>query len=431
MRRRSVEAVLGALALAGVCGTGALAACSSSSSPGTPPDAATDGNASPGPPDAGDASPGDATLGTDTGSPAADAGADADANATDAAADSAQPDVNAPPLNFNFDGGADCGVGPRGEPTELSCTGLYSDFAAKTVTPGIVQYDPGLTFWSDGAQKTRWLSLPPGTQIDTTDMDEWVFPIGTRIWKEFRLPDGDGGAETRVETRLLWKIDHLTWYRTTYVWTPDGETSATELTSGEFDAGGSTYEIPSQQKCNQCHHGRKDGVLGIEAVSLSSPLASGLTLQSLGDAGLLTAPPTAPYVIPGDPTQAAALAWLHSNCGTACHNEGYGQAENTGFWMRLDVAKLASVEATDTYTTGWNRPTTAFPIPGVTGTSYRLHACDTSSSCAYYRAGHRDGVDGTPSGTQMPPIDTHIVDGVDLAGLGAWIDEGCADAGHD
>ena len=203
-------------------------------------------------------------------------------------------------------------------------------------------------------------------------MDEWTFPIGTRIWKEFRLPIADGGEGTRVETRLLWKIDAMTWYRTTYLWTADGESSATELTTGASDAGGTSYEVPSQQKCNQCHHGRKDGVLGIEAVSLSSPRATGIPIGALADAGLLTAPPAAPYVVPGDATQAAALAWLHSNCGTACHNGGNGQAESTGFWMRLDVATLASVQTTDTYTTGWNQPTQAFPIPGVTGTSYRL-----------------------------------------------------------
>jgi hypothetical protein len=87
------------------------------------------------------------------------------------------------------------------------------------------------------------------------------------------------------------------------------------------------------------------------------------------------------------------------------------------------------VQATDTYTTGWNVPTQNFTIPDASA-SFRIHACDTSSSCAYYRPSVRDGLDGTPVNTQMPPIDTHKVDVPDLAVIAAWINEAC-DAGHD
>ena len=92
--------------------------------------------------------------------------------------------------------------------------------------------------------------------------------------------------------------------------------------------------------------------------------------------------------------------------------------------MRLDVATLASVQATNTYTTGWNQQTQGFQIPDA-ATTYRLSACDTTSSCAYYRADHRNGFAGTPPGTQMPPLATHLVDTADMAALKAWIDEGC------
>ena len=99
----------------------------------------------------------------------------------------------------------DCGVGPVGEPTELRCTGLYSDWDSKTVATDAQLYDPGLHLWSDGADKTRWIYLPAGQKIDTSDMDEWAFPVGTKIWKEFRLSLADAATETRIETRLLWK----------------------------------------------------------------------------------------------------------------------------------------------------------------------------------------------------------------------------------
>jgi len=125
----------------------------------------------------------------------------------------------------------------------------------------------------------------------------------------------------------------------------------------------------------------------------------------------------------------ATLGWLHINCGVPCHNSAGGLAGNTGFYMRLDVADLSSVQATDTYTTGWNHHTHNFTIPDA-GETFRFHACDLSESAVYYRDGHRTGVDGTPSSVQMPPIVTHVVDDAAMATLAAWITESC-DGGTD
>jgi hypothetical protein len=405
-RRRSWRLALVLSVLGGVTAAAILGACSSASSHGT-------GN------DGGEAD-------TSLDSPAAyDALGDA---LTDSRLDGSM-DGSATVDGAPGDGGpsldaGDCGIGPAGEPTELSCTGLYSDWATKTVSSDVKQFAPGYPLWSDGAQKTRWVYLPPGQTINTSDMDEWTFPVGTKFWKEFKLPIGDDSSTpVRIETRLLWKRSAGDWYRTTYRWSEDGQTSATELTNGELDANGDGYQIPSQLFCNTCHDGRKDGVLGFEAVSLASTQASGFDMQELLDAGLLTDPPDSSLVVPGDPTAAAALAWLHANCGTACHNRGSGEAQSTGFWTRLDVATLSSVKATDTYTTGWDVQTTSYRIPEA-GTTYRFHACDLGASAAYYRASKRDGIDGTPPMTQMPPIDTHMVDDAGLAALAAWIDCG-------
>ncbi|HEY8086360.1 MAG TPA: hypothetical protein VIF09_00895 [Polyangiaceae bacterium] len=347
-----------------------------------------------------------------------------DASTEGSAADASDAATDGPDL-FP-EGGGDCGAGATGEPTELRCTGLYSDWPSKTVATGVTQYDPGLHLWSDGASKTRWIYLPPGQKIDTSDMDEWTFPVGTKIWKEFRLPLGDGGTETRIETRLLWKLAPTTWYRTTYRWSADGQTSTLEEVAGEMDAGGTGYEVPSQLECNDCHNGRLDGVLGFEAVALSTSGATPITLQTLAAQSLITTTPDAGIVIPGDATESAALAYMHMNCGVACHNPN-GAASFSGFLMRLDVSTLASVKATNAYTTGWNVTTNNYNIPNVTP-SYRIHACDLASSCAYYRPDHRDGVNGAQLGTQMPPVDSHVVDVAGVAAIAAWIEQGC-DAG--
>jgi hypothetical protein len=318
------------------------------------------------------------------------------------------------------EGPADCGVGDAGEPLELRCAGLYSDFASKTVAPGVVPYDPGLHLWSDGADKSRWISLPAGQTIDTSNMDEWVFPVGTRLYKEFVL----GGV--RIETRMLWKRGPQNWYPTTYRWSADGQSSATELLTGELDVTDAGYEVPSQARCVKCHSGRRDFVLGFEAVSLSTPAATGLTMSALVAQSRLTKPPSAPLTIPGTAVEQAALGYLHANCGETCHNANSDAAAlYTGLFLRLEVGSLASVAATNAYKTSWNVATQLYM-----GAPKRVAPCDIASSCIYVRPSQRDGLQDARAGTQMPPVDTHAVDAVGISAIAAWINEGCvSDAG--
>src|SRR4051794_23701405 len=69
-------------------------------------------------------------------------------------------------------------------PMTLIDSGLCSDAACMQISSDVLAYTPQFQLWSDGATKKRWIYLPPGTQIDTTDMDYWQFPVGTKIWKE-------------------------------------------------------------------------------------------------------------------------------------------------------------------------------------------------------------------------------------------------------
>ena len=359
----------------------------------------------------------------------ADAASDAapvDATTETAAADTGEPDDagadgpvdSGPDVLVDASDAGPCDLDLAGEPTELRCTGLYSDWGSRTISSAVQVYDPGLHLWSDGAVKTRWVYLPPGTTIDTSNMDEWTFPVGTKFWKQFVV----GGV--LIETRLLHKVGAGNWYATTYLWSSDAS-STIELTTGAPNVNDAGYEVPSQAKCTQCHQGRADYVLGFEAVSLSSPGASGLPMATLVARNLLTAPPDAGLAVPGNPVESAALGYLHANCGITCHNPTNGLAHTTGLFMRLNVSSLASVGATDTYKTAWNVPTTGFHV-----VPERLAQCSPASSCVYYRMSHRDGLDGAPIGTQMPPIDTHQVDPTGEAILTAWLDEGC-DAGVD
>ncbi|MBA3538393.1 MAG: hypothetical protein H0T79_02085 [Deltaproteobacteria bacterium] len=37
------------------------------------------------------------------------------------------------------------------------------------------EYVPQYELWADGATKHRWITLPPGAKIDTSDMSSWKF----------------------------------------------------------------------------------------------------------------------------------------------------------------------------------------------------------------------------------------------------------------
>lgn len=234
-------------------------------------------------------------------------------------------------------------------PSDLRCTGLYADFDARTIAPDAREFAPAGSFWSDGATKRRFLKLPAGSKIDTTDMDEWVFPVGTKVWKEFAV----GGKV--IETRLFTKVEPARWVFTTYVWRADATAALRDDTGARNVAG--TYEIPSAVQCSKCHGGHTDRLLGVEAVSLGLPGATGLTLATLANEGLLSVPPPATTItLPGDARAQAALGYLHINCGVPCHSpNSRGTSSFTGLLMRLSAKALlagpVNVADTDTYKT--------------------------------------------------------------------------------
>ena len=119
------------------------------------------------------------------------------------------------------DGGADAtdavDTGPAGDPMLLSQTGLYADVAAGTLAPGVYAFQPQYPLWSDSASKRRWVSIPAGMKIDTSDMDFWDYPSGTKFWKEFTR-DGADGKPVRVETRLLMKRSPGDWFAMAFKW---------------------------------------------------------------------------------------------------------------------------------------------------------------------------------------------------------------------
>src|SRR5438105_14558609 len=69
-------------------------------------------------------------------------------------------------------------------PRLLSQTGAFTDTRTLTPSASLIPYDLNVAFWSDGAFKTRWMSLPHQNDSNTTRIafaptGEWIFPKGT------------------------------------------------------------------------------------------------------------------------------------------------------------------------------------------------------------------------------------------------------------
>jgi hypothetical protein len=312
-------------------------------------------------------------------------------------------DIASPPPDFAVDAGVEDQalldlVMPTG-PQLLSQTGLYADFASRTLAPGIIEYQPRYELWSDGAVKNRYLLLPPNTKIDDGDMDDWVFPVGTKIWKQFTVPV-DGGGGIVVETRLLQKeIDSkYGWWEVAYVWRADGS-DADATPGGVEDPQGTIHRVPSQMDCNACHGNRRDVPIGVSAIQLSTPDGGMGLLTQLSDLGKLTRVPGTEYSPPGQGVVQDALGYLHGNCGH-CHNPEWGLAGRVHLWMRLTIAD-ATPEETATYKSAIGG-ITGHDLPGVGNIA--VQPGDPAHSQLYARMGHRD------DGWEMPPVCTKLVD---------------------
>lgn len=314
-------------------------------------------------------------------------------------------------------GAADCSEPSDAGPltTRLPCllseTGLFQA-DMETLEEGVHPYAPQFQLWSDGAEKRRWIQLPTGTQIDTSDMDFWSFPAGTKLWKEFSRDD------VRVETRLIEKQSTGAWRTVAYLWRED-QTEADAVPNGLENASGTPHDVPNADDCLTCHSQQPDKVLGFSAIQLShepvdvdDPLE--WTLETLMADGLLTAPPAEPFVVPGTDEERTFFGYLHANCGH-CHNpEGTANAQ-TGLDMWLKVADLeGSVDQFSVYSNlvdvdivkidGEHPAATKRIVPG-----------DFENSAIYQRFS-----DKTAAWT-MPPLATEVTDPAGQAAMEAFI----------
>ncbi len=312
------------------------------------------------------------------------------------------------------------------EPDTLFGTGLCLDKACMQINAQVSPYTPRFALWADAASKRRWIYLPTGSQIDTSDMDHWKFPQGTKLWMEFTAPDAYGNP-VRVETRYIVKVgpgDTVDdWFYVAYQWNPT-EDDTIAVPDGVTDANGTQHDIPSRTQCKGCHENlQPTRVLGFGAIQLdeaSPPSAGDLDLDGLVAVRWLSVnPPGASsphYPLPTDANDTYAtdaLGYLHANCGH-CHNPTSQVYTNIAITMvlRLEVGSLASVQATPTYTTTINQPVSANANGGPTTIVTPMQPDDSALIFRF---------ESTNAAIHMPALGSKVTDPTGDTLLRNWI----------
>ncbi|MFT4625662.1 MAG: putative repeat protein (TIGR03806 family) [Myxococcota bacterium] len=301
-------------------------------------------------------------------------------------------------------------AGPPGVdtfPTRLSETGCFDPADPSQPAAGLIPYTPAHAFWSDDAEKHRWLAVPDGEQVGITPEGDLDFPVGTVLAKDFHV---DGRP---VETRLYMHQEGGDWAGYSYAWRDDlSDADLVDAGGASVDAGPEPWEIPSRAGCNRCHTEAAGRSLGLELVQLAHPITYPSTgrradqLATLDHIGLFADPvPEGVLPLPGRDDAAAsadslARAYLHSNCSTCHRPDGGGRA---ALDLRVDVP-LAE--------TGLCEP----PLLGdfdIDGARLVLPG-DPARSILSVRMQRRDAY-------QMPPLGSNLVDIHGASLVDAWI----------
>jgi hypothetical protein len=290
----------------------------------------------------------------------------------------------------------------------LSETGLYAGAGELALSAEARPFEPTFKLWSDAADKARWLALPEASQVDTTDMDRWIFPIGTRAWKQFSL------AGVRLETRLIerYGTGRDDFWMGAFVWNEE-QTEAELVELGQTDLLGTPHDAPAQEDCTACHNGEPGRLLGFSALQLShaGSEATEWSLSSLVEEGRLSAPPAAAgYGAPGDDVAAAALGYLHANCGH-CHNSRGTSWPDTQMVLRLFVGEQV-LEETSVFRSIVGEELDYYRDTPLTT---RVVAGQPEQSAVIGRMQVREPKQ------QMPPLATEEVDQTGVDVVSAWI----------
>ena len=305
-------------------------------------------------------------------------------------------------------------------PKRLADTGLYLSGSTTQVRPENLPFSPQYPLWSDGATKRRWLHIPAGRFIDALRPDEWDFPSGTKLWKEF-------SHGKPIETRLIERLADGTWRFAAYVWNQEGTEATLAPAEGIAalpvkGAPREHYTIPGEADCRACHEGAAVPVLGVSALQLSpdrdvlaphAEAAGNIDLRGLIARGWLRNLPDEiaakpPRISADTPAARAALGYLHGNCGH-CHNDN-GAPPPVDLVLAHGVDRASAGKVTRSLLAR-----SRYRAAGATAPASVVEPGRPEESVLVARMRSRN-----PQ-TQMPPLGTQIADQQALELIERWI----------
>ena len=306
-------------------------------------------------------------------------------------------------------------------PEFLSQTGAFKDLINMTPNEGVIPYDMIEPFWSDGAEKFRWLSIPndgshdtPEEQIRFSENGNWEFPIGAVLIKHFEL----GGK--KLETRFEVRAEDGEYYFLTYKWN-DQDTDAYLLNRPLDESilvNGQTqiWHYPGRNECQTCHQQSIGTVLGVKTRYLNKNItyktgASANQLVTLSHLGVLDQTISDQDVSgflslasKNDPTaslETRARSYLDVNC-SYCHQPATGNR--------------ASIDARFTTPLENQNFVNASPLDDLEIEGAKIIVPGIPEKSVIY---HRVGTAGTS--IAMPPLAKNKVDQAGFELLTDWI----------
>lgn len=303
---------------------------------------------------------------------------------------------------------SDAVIAGTGFPQRLSEFGFFADGARQLPSERVVPYRLNTPLYSDGAEKLRFVYVPPGKQALAAGEGLLDLPVGSALIKTFAFPDK--GERRLIETRvLLHRADG--WVALPYVWNA-GQTEATLALAGAkvpvVTPRGEAieYRVPNKNQCKECH-----GLDG--AVVPIGPKARNLPHDWLADfakAGMVDAAPAVGKRLPlwearaSAPVDAVARGYLDVNCAH-CHRPGAG-ASNSGLDLRWEQSDPKAFGV-------MKRPVAAGR--GAGDLLYDIVPGHPGQSILTHRMGSLEG------GVAMPELGKATVDPDGLAAVEKWI----------
>jgi uncharacterized repeat protein (TIGR03806 family) len=289
-------------------------------------------------------------------------------------------------------------------PLALSESPLLLEIAKgeEPTSAGIHSYRPSAELWSDGAEKSRFLSLPEGTALTFVEDGSFDFPTDSVLVKNFSMPSDWGDPKSprqRIETRLYIKREQR-WVGLTYQWNDEGTDAHLVGPSGSYkqlqftdDTGSArtlNWRIPSRSECAQCHTAAAKVTLGFTQSQLNYPVRFPTgerrnQLREFISIGLFHNPPPEPLPAPtlapldeeSEPLHSRALGYLAANCAH-CHRPGGPTPVGLDLRAGVNLGVMSIVGLTPSAGT-FSLPNAAILQPGMPSSSLLLHRMETEN----------------------------------------------------